>query len=123
MGDSAIHLHPLFPRLAVSSYNAHLPMFIWCRFRHRSFSAPLRNRLQSSYVILCLLCIPRIYKYYIYTDDVCAKCLARLYVATLLLGSSGWLSDLVFCNMISSWPINPQGISSWVSTPTLLTRS
>ena len=65
------------------------------------------------YVILSLLCIPRMYKYYIYTDDVCAKCLARLYVATLLLGSLAWLSDLVFCNKISSWPINPQGHALW----------
>ncbi|KAK7391712.1 hypothetical protein VNO78_20131 [Psophocarpus tetragonolobus] len=68
---------------------------------------------QVQYVILCLLCVPRMYKYYIYTDDVSAKCLGQLYVATLLLGSLCWFCDLVFCENISRWPINPQGHALW----------
>ncbi|XP_061339781.1 alkaline ceramidase-like [Gastrolobium bilobum] len=65
------------------------------------------------YVILCLLCIPRMYKYYMYTKDVSAKRLAKLFVATLVLGSLFWLSDRVFCKEISSWPVNPQGHAMW----------
>lgn len=65
------------------------------------------------YVILCLLCIPRMYKYYIYTQDLFAKRLAKLYVATLLLGSLCWIGDRVFCKKISHWPINPQGHAMW----------
>ncbi|XP_039067647.1 alkaline ceramidase-like [Hibiscus syriacus] len=65
------------------------------------------------YVILCLLCIPRMYKYYIYTKDAAAKRLARLYIATLLLGSICGLSDRVFCKHISQWYFNPQGHALW----------
>ncbi|KAJ6775713.1 ALKALINE CERAMIDASE [Salix purpurea] len=65
------------------------------------------------YAILCLLCIPRMYKYYIYTQDVSAKRLAKMYVATLLVGTLCWLFDRNFCQEISSWPINPQGHALW----------
>ncbi|XVF65269.1 hypothetical protein PTKIN_Ptkin09bG0233900 [Pterospermum kingtungense] len=65
------------------------------------------------YVILCLLCIPRMYKYYIYTKDVSAKRLAKLYVATLFLASICWLSDRMFCEEISRWYFNPQGHAIW----------
>ncbi|XP_057961852.1 alkaline ceramidase-like [Malania oleifera] len=65
------------------------------------------------YVILCLLCIPRMYKYYIHTQDVSAKQLAKLYIATLFFGTLCWLCDRVFCKEISQWPINPQGHSLW----------
>ncbi|KAK7278432.1 hypothetical protein RJT34_23460 [Clitoria ternatea] len=61
------------------------------------------------YVILCLLCVPRMYKYYIYTENVCVKWMAKLYVATLVLGILCWLCDRVFCKEISRWPTNPQG--------------
>ncbi|EEF44190.1 alkaline phytoceramidase, putative [Ricinus communis] len=44
------------------------------------------------YAILCLLCVPRMYKYYIYTNDVSAKRLAKLYVG---------------------WSFNPQGHALW----------
>ncbi|XAR62553.1 Ceramidase [Bertholletia excelsa] len=64
------------------------------------------------YVVLCLLCIPRMYKYYIYTEDKSAKWLARLYVITLLLGGSCWLYDRLFCKRISDW-YNPQGHALW----------
>ncbi|PPD74060.1 hypothetical protein GOBAR_DD29013 [Gossypium barbadense] len=65
------------------------------------------------YVILCLLCIPRMYKYYIYTEDASAKRLAKLYVATLFLGSICWLADRLFCKEISGWYFNPQGHALW----------
>ncbi|KAE8722562.1 putative methionine--tRNA ligase-like [Hibiscus syriacus] len=65
------------------------------------------------YVILCLICIPRMYKYYIYTKDATAKRLAKLYIATLLLGSICGVSDRVFCKQISNWYFNPQGHALW----------
>ena len=65
------------------------------------------------YVILCLLCIPRMYKYYIFTKDISAKRLAKLYVATLFLGSICWLSDRMLCEEISGWYFNPQGHALW----------
>ncbi|KAK7840032.1 alkaline ceramidase [Quercus suber] len=65
------------------------------------------------YGILCFLCIPRMYKYYIYTKDASAKRLAKLYVATLFLGSLCWLCDHLFCKEVSSWLINPQGHAVW----------
>ncbi|KAK6932810.1 Alkaline ceramidase [Dillenia turbinata] len=65
------------------------------------------------YAILCLLCIPRMYKYYIHTYDASAKWLAKWYVATLFLGTLCWLCDRLFCKEISDWPINPQGHALW----------
>ncbi|KAL6517123.1 hypothetical protein OROHE_017829 [Orobanche hederae] len=65
------------------------------------------------YVLLCLLCIPRMYKYYILTQDKSAKRLAKLYVVTLLVGSLCWLVDRQFCKDISRWYFNPQGHALW----------
>ncbi|KAK3414723.1 hypothetical protein EUGRSUZ_H00047 [Eucalyptus grandis] len=65
------------------------------------------------YAILCLLCIPRMYKYYIHTEDVTAKRLLKLYVATVSLGSLCWLFDRLLCKKISQWYINPQGHALW----------
>lgn len=65
------------------------------------------------YVILCLLCIPRMYKYYIHTKDAHAKWLAKLYLGTIFVGSLCWLFDRLFCKNISSWFINPQGHALW----------
>ncbi|CAN6879195.1 unnamed protein product [Brassica oleracea] len=65
------------------------------------------------YVILCLLCIPRMYKYYIHTEDTAAKRIAKWYVATILVGSVCWFCDRVFCKRISQWPVNPQGHALW----------
>ncbi|XP_073046112.1 alkaline ceramidase-like [Primulina eburnea] len=65
------------------------------------------------YALLCLLCIPRMYKYYIHTEDVSAKWLAKLYVATLLFGSLCWLVDRLFCKEIMRWYFNPQGHALW----------
>jgi dihydroceramidase len=65
------------------------------------------------YVILCLLCIPRMYKYYIHTEDTAAKRIAKWYVATIFVGSVCWFCDRVFCKTISQWPVNPQGHALW----------
>ncbi|XP_015075124.1 alkaline ceramidase-like [Solanum pennellii] len=65
------------------------------------------------YAVLCLLCIPRTYNYYIHTEDRSAKQLAKLYVATLLVGAVCWLCDRLFCKHISSWSFNPQGHALW----------
>ncbi|KDP39348.1 hypothetical protein JCGZ_01105 [Jatropha curcas] len=65
------------------------------------------------YAILCLLCTPRMYKYYIYTENGSAKRLAKLFVATIFLGTICWLFDRIFCNKISKWHFNPQGHALW----------
>ena len=65
------------------------------------------------YIVLCLLCIPRMYKYYIHTEDRSAKRLAKLYVITLLLGSLCWLCDRLFCKLISRSYFNLQGHALW----------
>ncbi|KAK9084728.1 hypothetical protein Sjap_025139 [Stephania japonica] len=65
------------------------------------------------YVILCLLCVPRMYKYYIHTTDVPAKRLAKLYLLTLFFASIFWLFDRLFCKEISRWYLNPQGHALW----------
>lgn len=65
------------------------------------------------YMILCLLCIPRMYKYYIHTKDVHAKWLAKLYLGTISVGGLCWLLDRLFCENISGWYFNPQGHALW----------
>lgn len=65
------------------------------------------------YAVFCLLCAPRMYKYYIHMDDLSAKRLAKFYVATLFLGSLCWICDRLFCEQISGWSINPQGHALW----------
>lgn len=65
------------------------------------------------YALLCLLCIPRMYKYYIYTEDKSAKQLAKLYLGTLTVGSLCWVFDRLLCRKVSHWYINPQGHALW----------
>ncbi|XP_052207472.1 alkaline ceramidase-like [Diospyros lotus] len=65
------------------------------------------------YVVLCLICIPRMYKYYIYTEDQSAKKLAKLYLITLLLASICWLCDRLCCKEMYNWNFNPQGHALW----------
>ena len=65
------------------------------------------------YIGLCLLCVPRMYKYYIHTKEVAARRLAQLYVATICLGSLCWLFDRIGCKKLSHWYINPQGHAWW----------
>ncbi|KAL3521894.1 hypothetical protein ACH5RR_014728 [Cinchona calisaya] len=63
------------------------------------------------FLILCLLCIPRMYKYYLYTEDLYAKRVAKLYAVTLVVGTLCWLFDRVLCK--DSWLVNPQGHAMW----------
>ncbi|XP_047336798.1 alkaline ceramidase-like [Impatiens glandulifera] len=67
------------------------------------------------YIVLFLVCIPRMYKYYIYTEDGSAKGVAKLYAATLIIGSLCWVFDRVLCKEISgNWlSFNPQGHACW----------
>lgn len=65
------------------------------------------------YMILCLLCIPRTYKYYIHTEDKSAKWLARYSAITLLLGGLCWICDRLFCKEFSRSYFNPQGHALW----------
>ena len=65
------------------------------------------------YIGLCLLCIPRMYKYYIQTKDLAAKRLAKLWVLTIFLATVCWLVDRIFCKKLSQWYINPQGHAWW----------
>lgn len=65
------------------------------------------------YIGLCLLCIPRMYKYYIQTKDLAAKRLAKLWVLTIFLATVCWLVDRIFCKKLSLWYINPQGHAWW----------
>ncbi|KAL3507313.1 hypothetical protein ACH5RR_032695 [Cinchona calisaya] len=65
------------------------------------------------YALVCLLCIPRMYMYYIYTHDRLAKRLAKFYLATLIVASLCWLFDRLLCKDISHWYFNPQGHALW----------
>uniref|UniRef100_A0A7N1A6H6 Alkaline phytoceramidase n=1 Tax=Kalanchoe fedtschenkoi TaxID=63787 RepID=A0A7N1A6H6_KALFE len=65
------------------------------------------------YVFLCFLCVPRMYKYYIYTQDTHAKRLAKWYAAALFFATSCWLCDRFLCKELSLLPINPQGHALW----------
>ncbi|XP_034686342.1 alkaline ceramidase-like [Vitis riparia] len=65
------------------------------------------------YVILCLLCIPRMYKYYIHTQDMSAKRLAKLHLGTLFIGSLCWLSHRLSHKDSSHWYFSLQGHALW----------
>ncbi|EPS71569.1 hypothetical protein M569_03190 [Genlisea aurea] len=67
------------------------------------------------YALLCLLCIPRMYKYYIHTEERSAKRIAKLYLATLVAATSFWLVDRLLCKKISTgwWPYDLQGHAVW----------
>ncbi|KAL3519388.1 hypothetical protein ACH5RR_017537 [Cinchona calisaya] len=71
----------------------------------------LRIGFKVHFVILCLLCIPRMYKYYLYTTNLHAKQVAKLYAVTLVVGTVCWLFDRVLCK--ESWLVNPQGHAMW----------
>ncbi|KAL8121096.1 alkaline ceramidase-like [Apium graveolens] len=97
-------------------YRSTMPTFL---FLYGAIVAVLHSQMRFGigfkvhYAVLCLLCIPRMYKYYIYTEDRSAKRLAKLYVVTLLLASLCWLCDRVFCQDIYRWYLNPQGHAVW----------
>ncbi|KAG5516341.1 hypothetical protein RHGRI_037153 [Rhododendron griersonianum] len=97
-------------------YRSTMPTFLFlygATFAVAHSQIRFRIGFQVHYIILCLLCIPRMYKYYIYTQDVSAKRVAKLYAATLFVGSLCWLFDRLMCKEISSGPFNPQGHALW----------
>lgn len=97
-------------------YRSTMPTFLFlygAAFAVAHSQIRFRIGFQVHYIILCLLCIPRMYKYYIYTQDVSAKRVAKLYAATLFVGLLCWLFDRLVCKEISSWPFNPQGHALW----------
>ncbi|KAI0498495.1 hypothetical protein KFK09_019383 [Dendrobium nobile] len=65
------------------------------------------------YILVFLLCIPRMYKYYIHSKFASAKRIAKLCVISLFLGSLCWFVDRIFCKKLSSWYINPQAHALW----------
>lgn len=75
------------------------------------------------YIILALLCLPRMYKYYIHTTEPAAKRLAHLYILTLILGGMCWLLDRTFVTQsllgTSILRATLYGIFLWVSMPIL----
>ncbi|MCD7454884.1 Alkaline ceramidase [Datura stramonium] len=97
-------------------YKRTMPIFL---FLYGAVFAILHSQIRFGigfmlhYALLCLLCIPRTYKYYIHTEDRSAKQLAKFYVATLLVGAVCWLCDRLFCKNISRWHFNPQGHALW----------
>ncbi|KAL2643556.1 hypothetical protein R1flu_011143 [Riccia fluitans] len=68
---------------------------------------------QLHFIFLCLLCLPRMYKYYIYTTEVPARRLGHMYVISITSGGILWLVDRNLCSRISSLPLNPQGHAWW----------
>lgn len=64
-------------------------------------------------LFLGLLCLPRMYKYYIHTTDRQGKHLAHLYIFTMVLGFSSWVLDWALCGRMSTWAVNPQGHAWW----------
>ncbi|XP_024371916.1 alkaline ceramidase [Physcomitrium patens] len=68
---------------------------------------------QLHLVLLAVLCLPRMYKYYIHTKDPAVRKLAHKYILFLVLGGMCWLADRHLCNQISKLRVNPQGHALW----------
>ncbi|XP_038988677.1 alkaline ceramidase-like isoform X2 [Phoenix dactylifera] len=97
-------------------YRSTMPTFLFlygAAFAVAHSLVRFRIGFKVHYIVLCLLCVPRMYKYYIQTKDVAAKRLAKLYVATIFLGTLCWLFDRIFCKKLSHWYMNPQGHAWW----------
>lgn len=97
-------------------YRSTIPTFLFiygAAFALLHSLLPFGLGFKVHYAILSLLCIPRMYKYYIHTQDLSAKRVAKWYLATLFLGSLCWLFDRVLCKEISGWAFNPQGHAIW----------
>ncbi|KAK8953855.1 hypothetical protein KSP39_PZI002851 [Platanthera zijinensis] len=67
----------------------------------------------AQYFLVFLLCVPRMYKYYIHCKDAGAKRTVKLCVVSLCLGSLCWFIDRTFCAKLSGWYVNPQGHALW----------
>ncbi|KAJ7536823.1 hypothetical protein O6H91_12G083400 [Diphasiastrum complanatum] len=68
---------------------------------------------QLHYIFLALLCLPRMYKYYIHSKGTPARQLAHIYILTLVMGVICWVADRTLCRRLSSYYINVQGHALW----------
>jgi dihydroceramidase len=97
-------------------YRSTMPTFL---FLYGTIFAVLHSQLrfvvgfQLHYVFLALLCLPRMYKYYIHTTDPLVRNLAHRYIMCLVLGAICWLVDRNLCHLMSNLWINPQGHALW----------
>ncbi|GJN23645.1 hypothetical protein PR202_gb11310 [Eleusine coracana subsp. coracana] len=85
-------------------YRSTMPTFLFlygAAFAVVHFFVRFQVVFKLHYIGLCLLCIPRMYKYYIQTKDLAAKRLAKLWVLTLCLATLCWLFDRVACKKMS----------------------
>ncbi len=97
-------------------YRSTMPTFL---FLYGTIFAVLHSQFrfvvgfQLHYVFLALLCLPRMYKYYIHTTDPLVRNLAHRYIMCLVLGAICWLVDRNLCHLTSNLWINPQGHALW----------
>jgi dihydroceramidase len=68
---------------------------------------------QLQLVFLAVLCLPRMYKYYIHTTEPPVRKLAHRYILFLVVGGMFWFADRFFCNQMSKLRVNPQGHALW----------
>ncbi|KAJ3679303.1 hypothetical protein LUZ60_017314 [Juncus effusus] len=97
-------------------YRSTMPTFLFLyglSFAFLHFFLHFQLAFKLHYILLSLLCIPRMYKYYIQTRDLSAKRLAKFYILTLFLGGVCWMGDRVFCKKMGGWVVNPQGHAWW----------
>lgn len=97
-------------------YRSTMPTFL---FLYGTIFAVLHSQFrfvvgfQLHYMFLAVLCLPRMYKYYIHTTDPPVRKLAHRYILFLILGAICWLVDRNLCNQISELRVNPQGHALW----------
>lgn len=68
---------------------------------------------QLQLVFLAVLCLPRMYKYYIHTAEPPVRKLAHRYILFLVVGGMFWFADRFFCNQMSKLWVNAQGHALW----------
>eukprot|EP00244_Chara_vulgaris_P010055 TRINITY_DN4496_c0_g1_i2.p1 TRINITY_DN4496_c0_g1~~TRINITY_DN4496_c0_g1_i2.p1 ORF type:complete len:265 (-),score=17.95 TRINITY_DN4496_c0_g1_i2:1068-1862(-) len=98
-------------------YRRAMPTFL---FFYATIFAVIHNSarfvlgFQIHYILLVMLCMPRMYKYYLSRSNHEARKVAHIYLQTLILGSICWLIDRTFCNWIKLvMPFNFQGHAWW----------
>jgi dihydroceramidase len=64
---------------------------------------------QLHYMLLALLCAPRIYRYYTVTTNMQARRLAHQYLFCFFSTITCWYVDQILCNRQSTLPIEPEG--------------
>ncbi|EFJ18347.1 hypothetical protein SELMODRAFT_443337 [Selaginella moellendorffii] len=97
-------------------YRSTMPTFLFIygtvfAILHSQFRFVLGFELH--YLFLTLLCLPRMYKYYIHSKGTPARRLARWCIITTLVAAFCWVIDRNFCGKVSALPVNPQGHALW----------